>query len=513
MATKILALNLGPHDSNYSYFDGNQLHYIKLERIKKVKRYTDNDDWSWMKDVKNIWGITPKDVDHIAINGDPEDFLYDDVFQRIPESIHEVIDGTKNATLLPKGTFSNIDHDNIWYIGHHYAHSLSTWMLEKETPDVRIVVDGLGDGRTWSVFKDNKLVNIGLEENGSIGTSMVDASYLLGIDGDYMDLAGKLMGLQSYGNIDSSYLEKIKDFNINDINHILSFDNWLSLHEDSLVARMKPLDWIRTVHEHMGDVLVDFISEYANPEDVISYSGGVAQNVVWNTKIKSKFPKIIIPPHSADEGLSLGGIEYLRRELGLEPFKFNHFPYAQFDVSPSDEIDDEGIIQIANLLAEGKIVAWYQGHGEIGPRALGNRSILMDARILNGKEKINKIKNRENYRPFGASVLLEHSDKYFDSVSDDPYMLLTSNVKTDEYKCITHIDGTCRIQTVEKSNHPYRKLLEEFYKITGSPILLNTSLNLAGKPLCSHLESALDFFRKSDVDCLVMGNTIYTKDA
>jgi carbamoyltransferase len=117
-------------------------------------------------------------------------------------------------------------------------------------------------------------------------------------------------------------------------------------------------------------------------------------------------------------------------------------------------------------LSEGNIIGWYQENGEVGPRALGNRSILMDPRIKNGKKNINNVKKRENCRPFGASILREHVVDYFEFDIKDSFMLFTNNFITDEFPSITHIDKTCRVQTVEKNMGDFRKLIEEFYKIT-----------------------------------------------
>jgi carbamoyltransferase len=190
-------------------------------------------------------------------------------------------------------------------------------------------------------------------------------------------------------------------------------------------------------------------------------------------------------------------------------FDMKGFPYIQNDVAPSVEPSDETIRTVAKYLSEGKTVAWYQGHGEVGPRALGNRSILMDSRISDGKEIINRIKNRESYRPFGASVLAELANEYFDMLCEDEYMLYTCQVKTDTLPAITHIDGSCRIQTVGDKNPVFKKLLEEFYSLTKCPLLLNTSLNLAGKPIAGYPETAIELLKNTSLDCAVVGNTIY----
>tara|TARA_B000000557_G_scaffold224042_1_gene193472 strand:- start:2533 stop:3087 length:555 start_codon:yes stop_codon:yes gene_type:complete len=180
------------------------------------------------------------------------------------------------------------------------------------------------------------------------------------------------------------------------------------------------------------------------------------------------------------------------------------FPYCQDDYAP-EEVTDKTIEQAAELLAQGKIVGWYQGHGEIGPRALGNRSILMDPTIKNGKDILNsRVKKREWWRPFGASVLKDKAADYFD-IEDSPYMLYNAKVKQSGLDPITHVDGTCRHQTVTyESNPTYYKLISAFEKKTGCPILLNTSLNIGGKPIAGTPEDA----DVSGLDALIIGNQI-----
>ena len=131
-------------------------------------------------------------------------------------------------------------------------------------------------------------------------------------------------------------------------------------------------------------------------------------------------------------------------------------------------------------------------------------------RIINGKDKINSVKKREFYRPFGASVLSHLKDDYFIDLFDNPYMLYVAKVKSNMFPSITHVDGTCRVQTVD--NTPFAKLLTKFYELTKCPVLLNTSLNIAGKPIAGFRENAMTLFKTSDVDVLVIGNHIYTKE-
>jgi carbamoyltransferase len=160
---------------------------------------------------------------------------------------------------------------------------------------------------------------------------------------------------------------------------------------------------------------------------------------------------------------------------------------------------------VAKLISENNIVTIFQGRSEAGPRALGNRSILYNPTDPNGKDYVNKVKNREWFRPFAGSVLKEKAHEWFDmaGLEESPFMMYAMDVwpdKQEKIKAITHVDGTCRIQTVTEEQNPhYYKLIQEFEKITGVPILFNTSFNLAGDPLVETIEDALETMLKSDM--------------
>lgn len=166
--------------------------------------------------------------------------------------------------------------------------------------------------------------------------------------------------------------------------------------------------------------------------------------------------------------------------------------------------------EVVQHLIEQKIVAIFQGHSEWGPRALGNRSILFDPRNPKAKLIINKIKNREWFRPFAGSILLEHVHDYFDmlTIEESPYMSFAVQAKEKAIKevpSIIHVDNTCRIQTVTKDqNKNFYELIEEFYIKTGVPMLFNTSFNLAGEPLVETIEDALDTMNRSKIDYLYL---------
>jgi carbamoyltransferase len=166
--------------------------------------------------------------------------------------------------------------------------------------------------------------------------------------------------------------------------------------------------------------------------------------------------------------------------------------------------------EVAKLIADKNIVALFQGRSEAGHRALGNRSILYDPRDINGKDHVNIVKQREWYRPFAASVMLEHAHDWFDmaGLKESPFMMFAVDVikdKQDLIPCVTHVDGTCRIQTVtEKQNLNFYNLINAFYELTGIPMLFNTSFNLAGEVIVETEEEAIDVIQRSKIEYLYL---------
>ena len=502
---KLLGLRICDHDSNLSYYNGNKIHYVKTERFFQQKHKGEDNLYSWKYLIYKLWGITPKDIDHFGIVLDPY--------------TPEIPDPNRASLSTIYTDFPGIP--SLITLNHHYAHSLS-YLPNNPHPDVSIVIDGAGDpDEAWSVFKDDILIDRGhCSKYGSLGIEMTSIVQNINRHKVYpaftktgdLDIAGKIMGLQSYGNIDFQFLQVLQNYDLFTIRDMFDFNLWVNYKEDSIIADLTKLDWLATIHERIGDVLIEFFSKYCSQTDKIFFSGGVAQNVIWNTKLKNHFPNLYINPHSADDGLSLGVIEFLRKKHNLPKLLIENYPYCQSDYAPSTIPTQNTIKTVAQLLADGKTIGWYQGNGEIGPRALGNRSILFNPLIPNGKEIINKIKKRENYRPFGATVLEEKSKEYFDFNYSNPHMLYIGKVKDPRLKNITHIDGTCRFQTInEQQNFHYYKLIQEFEKLSGVPILLNTSLNVNGKPIAAYEDNAYELFYTSELDYLVIGNEIISK--
>ena len=264
-------------------------------------------------------------------------------------------------------------------------------------------------------------------------------------------------------------------------------------------------------------------------------SGGVALNGVANYKIlkNGPFDNVHIPPSPGDGGSAVGCAQYLYfvHNNKKRIIENNHSKLIQENVYVGPSYNDEDIIKFhdsnnikyekfekqsllkktAQLISTGNIVGWYQGKMEWGPRALGNRSILADPRNASMKDILNeKIKHRESFRPFAPSVLEEYASDFFDIDIPSPYMLIVAKVKKPEIiPAVTHVDGTSRLQTVSNDANPlYYDLINEFYKITGVPVIINTSMNVMGEPIVNTPEQAYQMIVKTDMDCLVMGNNL-----
>lgn len=496
---KLLGLRLCDHDSNITLYDNGKLSYYKLERETQIKHDAFDNLWEWQFILKNKFNTELEEIDEIAVVLDP--WRYDMGLVR-PDFPAQQIDIFKNVKC------------KVWWLNHHYAHMLSHNLVSERKPKKHIVIDGYGDHDiSWTIFKDEQIVEFGLESvDGSFGNSYSTLGVHLGINGHAIDMAGKVMGIQAYGNIDNIFYETQKDKTLVEVVDPQNFID--SNSGDTLVSENRKLDWVRTCHELMQLKLMELFDRHVDLDETIGYSGGAALNVCWNAELKKKYKNLEILPHCMDDGLSIGCVEWLISKNKLTPVNFDNYPFVQMDESPKEEPTDETIDLIAELLKEGKIVGWYQGHGEIGYRALGNRSILMNPTIQGGKDFINqKVKHRENYRPFGATVLKEHSHKYFKNNFENPYMLYSDYFldNSDYLESIRHIDSTCRTQTLGNENPIYRKLLERFYEKTGIPILLNTSLNGGGKPICGCIKDAFGVYYETELDVLVLGNEVHIK--
>ncbi len=262
-------------------------------------------------------------------------------------------------------------------------------------------------------------------------------------------------------------------------------------------------------------------------------AGGVALNCVANDRIvrEGPFKKVFIQPAATDAGGSLGAAfytynkiygnrrKYIMKDVYLGP-SFSESEIKNFLENNNivyQKLSTKKLLEeVANLISNNKIVGWFQGRMEFGPRALGNRSILANPKNPRMKDILNKkVKHREPFRPFAPSILTEDAKSYLVGAIDSPFMILAFKVKKDKIKDIisaTHVDGTCRPQTVSrKRNKLYHDLIKEFKKITGVPVVINTSFNVRGEPIVCTPEDAYNCFKNTGIDYLIMGDCVISK--
>ena len=481
---KLLGIRVCEHDSNFSYFDGQKVFYLKTERKYQIKHHAVNDLHIWKDIIYEEWGIRTKDLNEIAIVLDPWNYNL----------------SCREEDFFPSKHIDLLADCKTIRVNHHYAHHLSCWPLIKNPASYNgICIDGYGDyDKAWTVFVNGKIKEEGSQvKHGSIGMQMALLRNHFDLHGYFQDIAGKIMSLQSFGNIDYDHLKFLSKFNIKDINSIFDKSYYLDKWQDKL-------NWLRTIHEYICVIILQYFFQTFKKQETFLYTGGVALNICWNTKIKSFFKNVVIPPHTGDEGLSLGALEFLRLKHNLPQFEIDNFPFCQSDESPENKPKQEVYGKVAELLTKQKIIGWYQGHGELGPRALGHRSVLADPRDKFMRDKVNLIKKRESFRPFGCSTI----DEEF---NDSDFMLFANRVNSQKYPAVSHIDNTTRHQKVNQNNELYT-LLCEFKKLTNCGTLLNTSLNVSGKPLASSKNDALELLENSSLDGLVYGNELYLKN-
>src|SRR5260370_13224690 len=266
-------------------------------------------------------------------------------------------------------------------------------------------------------------------------------------------------------------------------------------------------------------------------------AGGVALNCVANGRVvrEAGFENVWIQPAAGDDGIAIGCAYYGYLEILKQrcSFVMDHYyvgkRYTDQDIHSATEKflvriqtsavrSDDICRDTAKLLAEQRVIGWFQGGSEFGPRALGNRSLLADPRKAEMKDILNKrVKHRQAFRPFAPIVLADRATEIFEGEEDSPFMLIAKKVRTewrDRIPAIVHVDGTARVQTVSEDTNPvlYR-LLKEFEALTGVPVLINTSFNVKGEPIVETPRDAMICFLNNGIDNLVLHDTLISKNA
>ena len=469
----------------------------------------------------------------------------------------------------------------ILFTEHHQSHAGSAFYPSPFAEAAILTIDGVGEwttnslgigrGNEFSIVKEIQFPH-------SLGLLYSAFTYFLGFkvnSGEY-----KVMGLAPYGR--PLYTQQILD-NLIDLKddgsfHLnLRYFNYmegLRMTNDAFAdlfggSRRKPespltqreMDLARSIQEVTEECMLRqarFLHRETGSQN-LCLAGGVALNCVGNGRVlrEGPFKNVWIQPAAGDAGGALGAAlcvwyGYLNKPRVVDG---THDLQKQSLLGPSftnDEVvnrlapfkpvyhlleGDELYRKTAELLAQEKVIGWFQGRMEFGPRALGNRSIIGDPRSRSMQSTMNlKIKYRESFRPFAPAILLEHASEYFELEGESPYMLLVAPVKEErriplteeqstlfgiaklnvpksDIPAVTHVDYSARVQTVRKEAHPvFHRLLEEFYHQTGCPVLVNTSFNVRGEPIVCAPEHAYQCFMRCQMDYLVINNYLFAKE-
>ena len=448
----------------------------------------------------------------------------------------------------------------ILFPEHHLSHAAHAFFTSPFDESAILTVDGVGEWTTTSLGFGNgskiKLMN-DIRWPHSLGMFYSAFTYFLGFqvnEGEY-----KLMGLSAYGkpkyyDLIMNELVDVKNdgsLHLNMKYFAFTFDRVMTNNKFAElfgIPRKEEDDKTTQIHYDIAssaqlvleDILLKMVNHvYKKTNSVnLCLGGGVALNGVANYRIlkEGPFEKIHIPPSPGDAGSAVGAAQYayysyfdnqrLIEKNSSQAVKDNVYLGPSYESQEIKSFLDSQNIQYtylesknllettAKLISEKNVVGWFQGKMEWGPRALGNRSILADPRQADMKDILNaKIKHRESFRPFAPSIMEEYLEEYFELDIPSPYMLLVAKIKKPQsIPAVTHLDGTGRVQTVSKeSNSLYYDLIQNFYKLTGVPVIINISMNVRGEPIVNTPEQAYKMLKKTDMDYLVMDNYLISR--
>lgn len=485
----ILSIHLG-HDSSICVFNNGHIEeYFLLERVTRKKHdYDEKVILKLVNTICNRLNISILCVSNFNTHNDIVSIIFEECKKYNP-----------NVKLMMQSD-------------HHLNHASLSFYNSGFDESLVVVVDGAGSTikdnlvEVESVFlfsKENReLIYKNVIEESSFGVGgLYDIAAVL--IGNTPDDCGKAMGLSSYGSSNKLFknLLENRNWNIRPIKNIEP--NNYKLHADFCYEVQQQ------TQKAVGDLIENFIEKTKVKN--VCISGGYGMNIVANYYYLQRFPEVefYFEPVCNDNGVSIGAAMNSYTQLTNQiptPITTVFYHGVNHDISSYNGIQTT-VKDIAKLLNQNKSVAVYKGLAESGQRALGNRSILFNALNINAKDIVNDIKKREWYRPFACVVLEEDADIYFDigRVKSSPYMTICFPVRENYGKIIpgiTHVDNTCRVQTASKKDGYLYELLQEFKKLSGHGILLNTSFNLAGEPLVETPIDALETLNNSSLDYL-----------
>ncbi|HYK40221.1 MAG TPA: carbamoyltransferase C-terminal domain-containing protein [Candidatus Eremiobacteraceae bacterium] len=558
--------------------DGELIAAVEEERFNRVK-YAAGFPAAAIRYCLKEAGLTLADVDHVAVPRNPYARLLTKLFYaaRMPSFARERMKVLAKFTGIREALATAFDADpeklkaTFHRVEHHVAHLASSFYCSPFEQAALLSADGLGDfaSSMWGAGYGSRMnVHASIAFPHSLGLYYSAVTQYLGFlkFGDEY----KVMGLAAYG--EPEFLEEFREIvrssgagfslNLKYFTHHRTGPemSWAEadktpvlgkLYSDHLAELLGPArntgEQIEQRHKNLAsslqgrleEVYLGMLRHLAETTRMksVCLAGGVAFNCVANGKIpkETPFENVYVHPAAGDAGLAVGAAQYIWHQILGNPRSFamehaywgpgysieetrgaidtaklsgNGHEVAQLEEKPLLE-------RTAKIIGEGKILGWFQGRAEWGPRALGNRSIVADPRRPEMKEVLNRrIKHREIFRPFAPSILAEASGEWFENSHPSPFMTMAYPVrpaKRDKIPAPTHVDGTGRLQTVTKAaNLRYWKLIKEVERQTGVPVVLNTSFN-DNEPIVCKPQEAIDCFLRTRMDALVLGDFLITK--
>jgi len=514
------------HDANITFSDTtkNQYHVIELERLVKKRYFRLHVDNS-LEEIFNILSECKRISE--------EEFGITNEY----DSLTIVSDGGGIPLELISRVFN---YKDIYSFDHHLCHAASTFYQSPFDESLIISYDGGGNDGFFNVYyaDNNKIILLKKVKCDFGGGYLLLASCCSEItkgSKHQLSLAGKLMGLCAYGKYDLNQVNDMRKFFIDrnyqklSESHNYKFKNikypWKNPLENYIFEGQKSYDFAANAQKSYESMFLElfdnFIDEYEF--DNVCITGGGALNVLLNQVIKNNYDyNIFISPNPNDCGLSLGASFLTQRPKKRVNIAYNGIPILDKDkkdqLLSGRKISDLNLDYVCQLLKNGKIIGVCRGDSEVGPRALGNRSIICDPSFKDMKDILNsKVKFREWFRPFAPFCLKDEAHLYFDSKDFDnmEFMSYAPLVK-EEYRSnlpsITHADGSSRLQTVTEDSHKFfYDLLKTYSKYSDMHVLLNTSFNIRGNPILTSIDDALYVLDNTELDSIIIENTLVEK--
>jgi len=507
-------------------------------------------------------GIKARELDYVGFYDKPfikfERILYT-YLATFPRSLPSFLKAMplwiKEKLWIPQIIKKEMDYDGpVLFADHHVSHAASAFLVSPFDEAAILTIDGVGewDTATYGAGRGNQIELFKcIKFPHSLGLLYSAFTYYLGFKVNSAEY--KVMGLAPYGkpvyyDRIMSELISVKDDGSFKLNmKYFAYDYGLTMtngrfnklfgappREPESKLEQFHKDVAASIQKVTDEIMVRMANHLYRETKLknLCMAGGVALNCVANSKVlhRTPFEHLFIQPAAGDAGGAVGIAYYIYNTLLGNPRNFvwqNAFLGPEFSDDDIEEylkqrgveyrkLDRQTLLEeTARLIAEQNVIGWFQGRMEFGPRALGSRSIIADARNPENQSRVNlAIKFRESFRPFAPTVLIERSSEYFDLDCPSPYMLLVAQVRENkrEIPSVTHVDGSARLQTIAREDNPlYYDLIKEFEKLTGCPVIINTSFNVRGEPIVCTPHDAFMCFMRTKMDYLVMGSFVLDK--